>query len=602
MIQEIRIYYESIEQAYDYLLPMITAVFHRNDIIKLVKRPKRASQVPKGSLSAILYLTTPDALITGIVDEIEYPLLLIEFTEAVKTEDHELQRTYGAVAAYLANIFYIKISGHKKSEKEFGGAEYNPYLTPKILIDTFGYEGFIIAEWATDETKYNLIRNKKAPSCPPSIPLIQDTIQAALSSLQENGGGWFLKSFEQLKKNKYFIEFRKKVDVAGDAKKLLLEWKAREERNKNKNKIRYFVNKSWIGAKINRFSHAMDPDRGILTFISFVFSNTYKIFGIYSLVRPRGGKILKGEMNSLETLQEKFKEAINKDGSGIPNWFIKELNKLINLAKSKQETIDFQTVWEKHFKKIRENKVITTIAFFLDGMYLNHNGIKVKWDRRKLLGKKKGDFIELLKNFYSFTSYSKPAELVEEKKDVNEDEVTYAIVHRVMLPNNFTIISISYPGSQGGGAILPEPSKGKAQPREYPDVIAMPPKINNNIDVIVNESKGMFKQKEIEKDIEKILRYQSDEKIKTSLSEMLVIAQIIDKNDTLRNIIIGVAFGISSSSNILTTWNPNDVNFIFRITDRKRWSIGIFSETLKRLIPNIEGDTEFPIVYKISSK
>ncbi len=58
--------------------------------IVLVKRPRAAKELNHGSIAAIQTMTTPDALITGIVDDKEYPLVLIEFTEAVTTEDHEL--------------------------------------------------------------------------------------------------------------------------------------------------------------------------------------------------------------------------------------------------------------------------------------------------------------------------------------------------------------------------------------------------------------------------------------------------------------------------------------------------------------------------------
>ncbi|MCC6846809.1 MAG: hypothetical protein LC116_08660 [Bacteroidetes bacterium] len=52
------------------------------------------------------------------------------------------------------------------------------------------------------------------------------------------------------------------------------------------------------------------------------------------------------------------------------------------------------------------------------------------------------------------------------------------------------------------------------------------------------------------------------------MKETLVIAQVIDKNDNIRNIIIGVAFGVKS--NTPTTWKPDEVDFIFCITDRKK--------------------------------
>ncbi len=409
---------------------------------------------------------------------------------------------------------------------------------------------------------------------------------------------WFENSIKDLKQTCYYKSYREKVDNATGAKELLATWKAR--RATNLNKLRYFVNKDWVGAKINRFSHAMDPDRGILNFISFVFSKTHKIFGIYALVRPRGNDILKKDLDSLTTLGSKLKEAIAKDSGGVPRWFTDELVKAAKRAKKLDETINFQPIWEKHKSKISDNKVVSTIAFLLDGMFLNHNGIKLVWDRRKLLGNSKGDMLDLLKTYFLSTQFTSASALVEESNEVDEDEVTYAIAHRVLIPNKFKIISISYPGSQGGGAILPDPNLGKAQPREYPDIIALPPSKNAKIDVLLNESKGMFQKSDIEKDTAKILRYKHDKKLQTALKETLVVAQVIDQNDNVRNIIIGVAFGIKS--NTPTTWKPDEVDFIFRITDRKKWAIGIFNQALRDLIPKIEGNTNFPTVYKLAPK
>ena len=133
-MKQFRIYYESLEQGANFIKPIIQEVVGDDAEIVLVRRPKNASELNEGSVAALLTMTTPDALITGIYDNREYPLVLIEFTEAVTTEDHELQRTYGAIAAYLAGAYYLKLAGEKESEKEFGGASYNPYSTPKILI------------------------------------------------------------------------------------------------------------------------------------------------------------------------------------------------------------------------------------------------------------------------------------------------------------------------------------------------------------------------------------------------------------------------------------------------------------------------------------
>jgi len=263
-------------------------------------------------------MTTPDVLITGVADDKEYPLILIEFTEAVTTEDHELQRTYGAVAAYLSGAYYLKIAGEKYSEKEFGGAKYNPYSTPKIFIDEVGYEGYIIADWKTKEgNEYTLQRNANYPSCPPDIAILTATLENAVSAFVQSEKDWFWRSLTRLKQEKAYQEFRTKVDDASGAKELLETWENRNDSNLNK--LRYFVKPDSVAAKINRFSHAMDPDRGILTFTSFLFSETRQVFGIYALVRPRGNDLMKQDLTTFDEMLDKLVTALEMDKGGIPD-------------------------------------------------------------------------------------------------------------------------------------------------------------------------------------------------------------------------------------------------------------------------------------------
>jgi hypothetical protein len=595
-MKQIRIYYECFEQAENYIKPIIDKVIDKKAVdVVLVKRPKTANDLHGGSIAALQTMTPPDVLITGIANDKEYPLILIEFTEAVTTEDHELQRTYGAVAAYLSGAYYLKLAGEKYSEKEFGGAKYNPFSTPKIFIDEVGYEGYIIADWKTEKgNKYTLRRNSKYPSCPPDIVILTATLQNAVSAFAQSEKDWFSKSLTELKKDKSYQIYRKQVDAATGTRELLETWKNR--RSGNLNKLRYFVKPNFVAAKINRFSHAMDPDRGILTFISFLFSSTREVFGIYALVRPRGNDLMKRDLTTLDLMCSKLETALEMDKGGLPDWLIDEFQIVVQNAKSLTDVIDFQPVLEKHKARITENKVVMTLSYFLDGIYLNHNGICLKWDKRKLINSTDKNFLPAFSAYFGFSNYTKPTPIIEVANEVDEDEVTYTIVHKVLIPNGFQIVSVSYPGSQGGGAILPNPELGKAQPREYPDVIALPP-AHSKIDVVLNESKGMFAKSSVEKDVEKILRYKTDENLKTALKETLFVAQVIDKNKQLKNIVIGVAFGVKNGT--ITNWQPDNVDFIFRITNRNEWAIGIFKQEMSDLIKRIEGKTDFPTVYKL---
>ena len=592
-MKEIRIYYESLEQGVNYIKPIVKSAIGKDVDIIMVRRPKKYSDLNNGSISALLSMTTPDALITGIYNNIEYPLVLVEFTEAVTTEDHELQRTYGAIAAYFAKCYYLKLSGEKKSEKEFGGAVYNPYSTPKIFLERFGYKGYVIAEWATEESNpYTLQRNEQYPSCPPDIDIFSDTIRCAVSAFMENPLAWYDTSISNLESKNSYKEYITSVNKASGLSQLLNSWSNRKDSNLNK--LRYFVKKDFIAAKINRFSHAMDPDRGILTFISFLFSSLSKVYGIYALVRPKGNDVIKKEMHSLSNMREKLSVALSKDKGGIPEWLENEFKRCANEAKSLNDVIDIQSVWENNIDRIQENKVVMTLAYWLDGIKFNYNGITLIWDRRKLINSTSSNFLLDFSKFLRFSENTLPTPLKKIEQFVDEDEVTYAIVHNVLIPNGFKLVSVSYPGAQGGNAILPFPENGKSQERIYLDTLALPP-VDSGFDVLINESKGMFKISEIKRDVDKISKFQTDSNYKKALKETLCVAQVLDPNQQIHNIVIGVSFGVTDRT--ITRWNPDKIDFIFRIVNREKWAIGIFKQELKDIIGKIEGDTNFPAVY-----
>lgn len=593
-MKQFRIYYESLEQGANFIKPIIQEVVGDDAEIDLVRRPKNASELNEGSVAALLTMTTPDALITGIHNNREYPLVLIEFTEAVTTEDHELQRTYGAIAAHLAGAYYLKLAGEKESEKEFGGASYNPYSTPKIFIEKVGYEGYIIAKWETEEDNpYTLQRSPDYPSCPPNIDIFVTTIQCAVSAFMHNHLQWYRESLESLSQTEEYKTYRNLVDEASGISELLEAWQNR--RDSNLNKLRYFVRDEWIGAKINRFGHAMDPDRGILTFISFLFSEEKDIYGIYALVRPRGNDLMKQDLDSLSTMRAKLDTALDvMDENSLPTWLVDAIKHAAANATSLDDEVDFQNIWEDHISQITDSKVVMTIAYFLDGLYLNHNGIKLKWDRRKLLQTADRNVFAAFAKHFNFANYTEPTSLALITNTVNEDEVSYTLVHKILKPSGFNIISVSYPGAQGSMAVLPQPELGKAQPREYIDVIAIPP-IGSDIDVVLNESKGMFNASEVRKDVAKILMYKSSRIHQNALKEALVVAQVIDNNKEVRKIVVGVSFGVKSQTP--TTWNVDEVDFVMRIVDRNNWAIGIFKQKLADLIPTIEGTTDFPAIY-----
>ena len=112
MLKEIRLYYESLEQAENYIKPLIESSLKKQNIsieLKLIKLKGNSSYYSK-HIAPLIFWKDPDILLTCVTENEEYPFLMIEFSNAVFTEDHELQRFDGLVAGANNNCIYAKIS------------------------------------------------------------------------------------------------------------------------------------------------------------------------------------------------------------------------------------------------------------------------------------------------------------------------------------------------------------------------------------------------------------------------------------------------------------------------------------------------------------
>ncbi len=595
---EFRIYYESLEQAHDYILPMLTGAM-KGVVVNLVKRPRgKEKSALRGKLKGIYNLTTPDILLTGIYADVEYPLVLVEFSEAVTAEDHELQRLNGTVAAYLANCIYLKISGEKGTDKEFGGAEYDIFSTTRIMREQLDYEACIIARWPTQETApFDLIRDENFRSVPPPLAIVNDIIEKSVKAFVKQHEQWFSDALTQLKQTKSFSALLARSKQAPSLSELLHTWRAREGRNNSKNlahRTRFFVKDNELDIKIYRWTHAMDPDRGIIIILSAWLSEQRQIFGIYNIERKNKPKLIEG----VGAWRVRFLETLETDAGGVPVWFANELRAIAVKVKSLDDEFDGTSLWQQHRNEIEHHSVLSTLFFFTDGVFLGRNGPKLKWNRFAELGAPRSGFLETLRRTKSFDQTSAPLEIEIVKSQVDEDEVTYALVHRLLKPNRFRIIGVSYPGAQGSHAILPDRSEGLSQKRYYPDVVALLPTESERIDVVLEESKGMFSGAQLETALGKLTRYLDNVADRDALKESLIRARVLNPEGELQDILIGVGFGIGLANR--TEWQPARVDFIFRIMNREKWAIGIFRQKLKDLIPVIEGETIFPECYRVA--
>lgn len=594
MKSEIRIYFECLEQLLHYILPLVNEGVADSKIdveIKFIRRPKRLTKA-NGSLSAIYSLTTPDILITLCKNDKEIPLVIGEFSEAVTTEDHELQRAMGGIAAALSKCIYVKISSKKVSLKDHGGKkDFNPLTIPKIIKQSFGYSGYILGEWPTSENNpYILKRDNVFLSCPPksAIPIVEDILKQVikeglknLDAILSNKTTIFDIILPYLKNQDAYKEYLKMLERAPGLKELVSDWRSRKGKNETR-EPRILLDDNRLIVKINRFSHAADPDRGILIFASTLVP-AKTVLTRYCV---------KQEYTEMPKLINGFiSQALDE---GLPRSFMLELKNCLN--KNLNREIDITEFVSKYKEEWEGNKVLSAIFLFSDGMAIHdkHNKTKVLlvWNRKKIFGMKKS-MKDLLDNLFDFKKFDRPLK-ISEANDINEDEVSYIVVHEIFRPNRFDIVSVSYPGAQGDAAILPEKTKGRKQSRMYIDIIAWLPKSSlAGNDLTLEESKETFDEKEIKELVERLDLFKTNKQMFNALVETL---NRLNHRQKLERIFIGVAFG---ADNAKTVWEPYKVDYLIRIFDREKWQIAYFGKTLKDVFKIVEGKASLPRVYRV---
>lgn len=586
---EVRVYYEVLEQAVHYIAPLVHAGVKAAGVdaqVILVRRVKEAdpAHLPGGRLSAIYQFTTPDFLISLVREKVEIPLLIGELSESVHTEDHDFQRATGALAGAITRTVYLKIVGHKESEYDFGGkTDSNPLALVRAFSERLDYHGYFLSDWATKPGAPTLLRrNPTFLSCPAegSAPLaefvIQNVVKSALKSDGDPGDplSRFLSDCQGSPEIRGFLE---RVKAAPSAEEMFTEFASRTPRNGWR---RYEFKGGRFILVFYRFSHGADPDRGLLTALSPICP------GSEVLVRYR----LKQSVGSLEELYSVFVEQAASEGLsvGLRSALEKSLH---GIAK---ETVDVTDELAKMRGSIRSNKVLLTLILFSDGLLVHSSDNKiqaeVRWDRTRITGLDRHDLLGSLTRIFGGDALSRPLLLVQKSNRLGEDEVTYVLLHQILRPNGFRIVSVSYSGAQGDTAILTDREGGRGQPRQYVDVIAWLPRraAQPEEELSLNEAKESIAG--VEKDIAKLVELRRDSRA------LLVALNRLGEHEP-RRIVIGVAFGADGA---LTTWKPDEVDYIVRILGGARWEIAAFGDLGDEIFRNRQGTIALPSRFEVA--
>lgn len=462
---ELRIYYECYEQATQFVpIGNLPEEYKITYIRKSGQRKNQAGYSRKYSneCNKILSIKDPDLLISCIKDNIESPIFVVEFSTAVFTKDHELQRADNLVVCNKANCFFVKVSPTKKTSvkagSNFGGDTKFSYLEPYALLFQKKSDLAFHINWEVDSEDLSMLeKNSKYMSIPKNLGLWENLFLQVikyLEPLEKLDFDWKTCCFEQL------TDFETKL-----WKSELSKHQIRENPKEFKSSRTKWVKdcnlfkKSYL--EINfRMGHAMDPSRGMMTYYSFFHLSRDSVLSKFKMDLTKktwyASTSQEKNITNLINQSESFskEDALNCFilGLNLPNG-----NELLRLIKTENsEVIDISDYIKNNYKLL--NNSIKTLMRFSFATKLEHENFNIYIVYGPLYedDHKTGiDITEIQKTNY-----------------LSEDIISYAFIHNTNFFDDKILSAVSYPGAQSDIMILPDPELGKAQRRIAIDIIA----------------------------------------------------------------------------------------------------------------------------------
>jgi len=593
--RRLRIYYESIEQALHLIVPLLEAALKKQGaeiLIELV-RGNWPSNKGEGPIDSFRLLNTPDAVVTVILSEEkrEFPLFVLEFSEAVKTEDHELQRATVAAASMWTRIPAIKISGERESTLDHGGNKgFSPFAMAKLFQDFGGVNSYFYQEWPSANGK--LLTQEEALSCPPldKVPVLLAVVEAActvaaspiLRTLAANEV--CLKVVSIADTLPAVKEYRASVRAAtaddGGLVNCVIDPKPVKVLPGVLVKNRATVaDDRTLYVKLNRFDHAGDPDRGVLIALSTGWA--HKVMTLYRIEdrgKTKNKPALRSIFDSAASVVDAFAGYAREEG--MQRWFCD----LVRRNARQGATLDLSTAIEEHKSDIERSTLFRAIFLFSDGflVQLARKGsvdwLILEWDRqlaKRLFGPVKPGVAQQPRRIV-------PAETAD------EDEVTYVVVHRVLRPNRFKILCISYPGHQAGGAILHGEESGRIRTRTYADIVAVAP--SKPATPSLTEAKETLGSG-IDADIKKLVMVREDRGLRNGIQALLQGKGIGGWEG--KEVFLSIAFGGAQPAR----WSPTGIDFLVRLNGRGKYSVAPFGNAKRLFEVTVEGESRLPKVW-----
>ncbi len=594
-IEEIRIYAEVLEQGIDfkeYILKSgitcpIKNIYSKKIHGEIISTDSIITRIRKSK--------DVDVLITAISSNKEYPLLMIEYSTAVPADDHKMQRSdvYYWGSVYKAPIMKI-YPEDKGMNQDFGGGDKITTGDELLLSRRMGAIFYPI-EWSVIPGTDMLKTKDNAISCINNTEEIQLIINQLLSVFQAQSK---------------FVDFYLSLFKIPNKKVEQAALKEFNEKRNCKTIITDSTRFKWSGdkltVKINRFGHAMDPDRGVLFFVNMLVGvesiateiqvNRSKDFnargGYKSLfdAAPKEAQMCSFVRNIIQTKNNIFSEEdalhVIKTVWGLPSNFIEKKS-------NGQYVIPDENLYDfliKHPSMATKSIFLLSSSLVLTDVYRKPL-CTISWGIDPI----KKYLKALFNDNYAITEI-KPLTIGEAKEDI----VTFASVE-LYKKLKFDLLAVSYPGAQGDRCVLK--GSGKKVLRTYIDIIAYEEN-QRGATVYLEECKDDIKKSY--SDAEKLQQLLGDSERMHGLSSLYT--KITGRKNTFE---VNIGIG-AKQANISKPLNV-DYIFMFDIDNSKndstiiRYNVAIVNTNLVTSFTplinktgRLSGAMEIPKIYTIS--
>ena len=495
-IKELRVYCECYEQGLyllNYILDnkYIIGIDHK----VLYTKPNNFSLYYSESIISQLFSRKDFDGLISVVDEddTEHPIVTIEFSTAVPTDDHIVQRFDVMYWSTYYQTPCIKISPTLINNINFGGGNkmkiWHEYYTTLNMGGVYYH-----VDWPLISGSDLVMTDSDKVSCPPFLNELKDILNGMINSYCNSSDD---NEYFTIERNKYsqFVHSNYVDDRFDISPSTRIQF---DEFGK-------------IILKFNRYGHGMDPERGMLFFLN----NRFKTKPIIKFVVQR-----KTREKYMSLYDGTNTETIMKfiDSEVLSNNNVVTFDIAFELFKKATNTFSLfrSSIIENNTITINDNdlinnlnsntSVINSLLHFGEKIILNdlkNNTIaEIKWN------------LELVENYYSSErqrSLSIPKRKLPvvplSNRKINEDVVTYSCMS-LFLKNNMKNIAVSYPGAQGDRKLLQ--GEGRETKRDYVDIISVHKYSDTEYNVFLQENKRKISETQ-KSDVDKLISIKNDE-------------------------------------------------------------------------------------------